>query len=237
MARIDYYFATISPYTYLAGTRMEEVAAKHGATITYKPVDLITLFGRTGGIPPKDRHPSRQEMRLQELRRSGVKNDMPINLKPAFWPTNPAPSAYAIIAAQKTGEGDLGALVQGLFRNAGRGRGICLEPGRGRERGRVWRAVLRCWRREVLGAGPDRRSGHASRREAIGASQSYHDGGQVLPTLHTCSKSTPTTTRRTHPHQHQSCTTSRPAWRRASHRLGHPAIGRTARSSTSHPRR
>lgn len=116
MAHIDYYFATISPYTYLAGTRMEEVAAKHGATITYKPVDLITLFGRTGGLPPKDRHPSRQEMRLQELRRSGVKNDMPINLQPAFWPTNPAPSAYTVIAAQKSGDGDLGALVQGFTR-------------------------------------------------------------------------------------------------------------------------
>ncbi len=116
MAHIDYYFATISPYTYLAGTRMEKVAAKHGATITYKPVDLITLFGRTGGVPPKDRHPARQEMRLQELRRSGVKNGMPINLHPAHWPTNPAPSAYTVITAQKTGEGDLGALVQGFTR-------------------------------------------------------------------------------------------------------------------------
>ena len=34
MAHIDYFFSTLSPYAYLAGTRLEEVAAKHGATIT-----------------------------------------------------------------------------------------------------------------------------------------------------------------------------------------------------------
>jgi len=111
MAHVDYYFATISPFTYLAGTRLEDIAAKHGATITYKPLDVISLFGRTGGVPPKDRHPARQAYRLQELRRQSVKAGMPINLQPAFWPTNPAPSSYAIIAAQKAGGGDLGKLV------------------------------------------------------------------------------------------------------------------------------
>ena len=116
MAHIDYYFATVSPYTYLAGTRMEEVAAKHSATINYKPLDVIALFNRTGGTPPKDRHPSRQEYRLQELRRMSAKTGLALNLKPAHWPTNPAPSSYAIIAAQKSGEGDLGALVHGFTR-------------------------------------------------------------------------------------------------------------------------
>lgn len=111
MAHIDYFFATVSPFTYLAGTRLEEMAAKHGATITYKPLDVISLFGRTGGVPPKDRHPARQAYRLQELRRQAAKAGKPINLQPAFWPTNPAPSSYVIIAAQKAGGGDLGKLV------------------------------------------------------------------------------------------------------------------------------
>ena len=114
MPHIDYYFATISPNTYLAGTRMEEVAKRHGATVTYKPLDIMGLFARTGGIPPKDRHVSRQEYRLQELRRNAVKADLPINLQPAFWPTNPAPSSYAVIAAQKAGGGDLAQLVFAL---------------------------------------------------------------------------------------------------------------------------
>ena len=36
--------------------------------------------------------------------------------KPTYWPPNPAPSSYAIIAAQNAGGGDLGALVHGILR-------------------------------------------------------------------------------------------------------------------------
>ena len=116
MPHIDYYFATISPYTYLAGLRLEEIAAKHGATITYKPVDILQQFARTGGQPPKDRHISRQEYRAQELPRQAKKLGMDFNLKPAFWPTNMAPSSYAVIAAQNAGGGDLGKLVHAFTR-------------------------------------------------------------------------------------------------------------------------
>jgi len=116
MPHIDYYFATISPFTYLAGSWLEQIAAAQGATITYKPVDILSLFGRTGGLPPKDCHPNRQAYRAQELRRAAIKSGLPITMQPAFFPTNPAPSAYAIIAAQSSGGGDLGGLVHGFLR-------------------------------------------------------------------------------------------------------------------------
>ena len=116
MPHIDFYFATISPFTYLAGTRFEEIAVRHGASVTYKPLDIMALFARTGGTPPKDRHPNRLAYRLQELRRAAAKADLPINLKPAHFPTNAAPSSYAFIAAQKAGGGDLGALRFALGR-------------------------------------------------------------------------------------------------------------------------
>ncbi|MEC8582932.1 MAG: 2-hydroxychromene-2-carboxylate isomerase, partial [Pseudomonadota bacterium] len=74
------------------------------------------LFGRTGGTPPKDRHPNRIEYRAQELVRQAKKNGLPFNLKPAHWPTNAAPSSYAIIAAQSAGGGDLGTLVHSVLR-------------------------------------------------------------------------------------------------------------------------
>jgi len=116
MTQIDYFFATLSPYCYLAGTRLEEVAAKHGASINYKPFDIVAAFGRTGGTPPKDRHISRIEYRAQELVRQAKKLDMPFNLKPAHWPTNGAPAAYAFIAAQNAGGGDLGQLAHLITR-------------------------------------------------------------------------------------------------------------------------
>ena len=115
MTHIDYYFSTISPYAYLAGDRLEDIAARHGAEITYKPLDVVALFARTGGTAPPDRHPSRMDYRAQDLVRQAKKLDMPFNLRPAHWPTNPAPSSYAIIAAQKAG-GDTGALVRALMR-------------------------------------------------------------------------------------------------------------------------
>ncbi|KAA2313985.1 2-hydroxychromene-2-carboxylate isomerase [Pseudooceanicola sediminis] len=107
---IDYYFTTISPFTYLAGDRLEQVAARHGATISYKPVDLTTIFNRTGGLALSERPIARQEYRLQELRRAMVKSGLQLTLHPAFFPTNPAPSCYAIIAAQAAGGGDVGLL-------------------------------------------------------------------------------------------------------------------------------
>ncbi|WP_343081074.1 2-hydroxychromene-2-carboxylate isomerase [Ostreiculturibacter nitratireducens] len=120
MPHIDYFFSTVSPFTYLAGTKLEEIAARHGATIAYKPVDIAALFSRTGGVALKDRHESRREYRLQEIRRQSSKAGLPINAQPAHFPTNAAPSSYAIIAAQaakaKGAEGDLGALAHGFLR-------------------------------------------------------------------------------------------------------------------------
>ncbi|MGJ8544317.1 MAG: 2-hydroxychromene-2-carboxylate isomerase [Sulfitobacter sp.] len=116
MLQIDYFFTTASPYCYLAGQRLEAVAQKHGAKINYKPFDLPSGFARTGGTPPKDRHPSRMEYRAQDLTRQARKLGMPFNLKPAFWPVNGAPAAYAFIAAQHAGGGDLGLLAHTITR-------------------------------------------------------------------------------------------------------------------------
>lgn len=116
MPHIDYYLATISPNCYFAGTRPAEIAAAHGATLTYRPLDLMQLFARTGGTALPERHPSRQSYRLDELARWGKVLEMAINPKPAFFPTNPAPSSYAVIAAQSAGGGDMAALVAGITR-------------------------------------------------------------------------------------------------------------------------
>lgn len=115
MPQIDYYFTLISPWCYLAGTRLEESAARHGATIRYVPVDPAALFARTGGKMLAERHESRQAYRLQELRRWSKVLGLPLDLKPAHFPTNPAPAAYAVIAAQGVG-GDVGGLVQSFLR-------------------------------------------------------------------------------------------------------------------------
>lgn len=114
MRQIDYYLSVVSPWTYLCGARPAQVAARQGAKLVYKPVDPMAVFARTGGLPLGQRHQSRQEYRFQDLRRQAKRAGMPLVLKPAFFPTNPAPAAYAIIAAQEAGGGDLDGLVQSL---------------------------------------------------------------------------------------------------------------------------
>ncbi len=72
MAHIDYFFSMASPYVYLAGTRLGEIAERHGATVAYKPLDVLALFQRTGGTAPGERHESRKAYRLQELQTAGA---------------------------------------------------------------------------------------------------------------------------------------------------------------------
>ena len=115
MPDIEYYFSVLSPYTYLAGDRLERIATSRGAGITYFPVDIATVGNETGWTPPAKRHSSRLEYRLQELSRISRQEDMPINLKPAHWPTDPLPSSRAIAAAILAGR-DPAPLIRSTLR-------------------------------------------------------------------------------------------------------------------------
>jgi 2-hydroxychromene-2-carboxylate isomerase len=116
MARIEYYFTTISPYTYLAGMRLEEIAARRGAEIVYRPFGLLKVYEKQGTKPVQDRHPARQAYRLQDIGRVARFNGMKVNVRPMWWPANPVPSCAAIIAAQIEGGGDVGALAHAFAR-------------------------------------------------------------------------------------------------------------------------
>lgn len=116
MTQIDYFLALQSPYVYLAGTRPAEIAARHGATLVYKPVDVTQLFPRTGGKVRAERHPSRNDYSAMDRARQARKLGLAFDAQPMFGAANPAPAAYAVIAAQKAGGGDLAGLVAGFGR-------------------------------------------------------------------------------------------------------------------------
>ncbi|MEM6678072.1 MAG: 2-hydroxychromene-2-carboxylate isomerase [Pseudomonadota bacterium] len=115
MARIDYYFSVLSPFTYLAGNRLEMLAERCGAEVVYKPMDILKLFAETGGVPVPKRHWSRQEYRLQELKRGSAAADLPLTLKPAHWPTDPVPASAAVMVAADHGA-EAGRLAQAFLR-------------------------------------------------------------------------------------------------------------------------
>ena len=116
MAQIDYYLALQSPYVYLAGTRPAEIAARHGAKLVYKPLDAAQLFPRTGGKVRAERHPSRNDYSTMDRARQARKLGMKLDAQPMFAAANPAPAAYAVIAAQAAGGGDVPGLVAAITR-------------------------------------------------------------------------------------------------------------------------
>ncbi len=121
MSVIDCYFSPASPYAYLAGDRLERIAAAHGARIAYKPVDIFTVFEVTGGIPVHRRHLSRQEYRFQDLARRARKAGLDIHLQPKYWPGDPMLPSCALIAAAAAvdagkAKGDVGKAARALMR-------------------------------------------------------------------------------------------------------------------------
>lgn len=50
-APIDFYFDFSSPYGYLASTRIDALAARHGRAVNWHPILLGAVFKVTGGAP------------------------------------------------------------------------------------------------------------------------------------------------------------------------------------------
>lgn len=53
--QIDFYFDFLSPYAYLARHRLTELAAEHGATVVYKPIELGRAKLAIGNNGPANR--------------------------------------------------------------------------------------------------------------------------------------------------------------------------------------
>jgi 2-hydroxychromene-2-carboxylate isomerase len=50
-ASIEFYFDFSSPYGYLAATRIDAIAARHGRGVNWHPILLGAVFKATGGVP------------------------------------------------------------------------------------------------------------------------------------------------------------------------------------------
>ncbi len=102
---IDYYFTLISPFSYLGHKAFLDVVAKHGAAVRYKPMNLAGVFATSGAVPIPERPVSRQNYRLIELQRIADIRQLPLTLRPAHFPTNPA-LANGAVAAIAASDGD-----------------------------------------------------------------------------------------------------------------------------------
>lgn len=100
---IDYYHSLISPWSYLGGPRLGDIAAAAGATVNVKPIDLARVFPVSGGLPLAKRADQRRAYRLAELARWRDHLGMPLNIEPRSFPTAEGLAARTVIAAREAG--------------------------------------------------------------------------------------------------------------------------------------
>jgi len=115
---IQYYFAPHSPWAYLGHERLLKLAARYGAMIEPRPVDLGAVFSETGGLPLAKRPPARQAYRLQELQRWSAHTGLPLNLHPKFFPVDPVPAALLLVAAREEQGADQALALAGAVMRA-----------------------------------------------------------------------------------------------------------------------
>ena len=86
---VDYFMHPQSPWSCLGHDELRRICGLHNAQIRIKPIDLGNkVFPVSGGLPLAKRAPQRQDYRFIELARWRVRREVPINLKPRFFPAN-----------------------------------------------------------------------------------------------------------------------------------------------------
>lgn len=98
---VDYYFTPQSPWAYLGHERFAEIARATGATVRVLPIDLGgKVFPVSGGLPVGQRSPQRQAYRLLELKRHSDYLQLPLHVKPKYFPVSGDDASRLIIAVE-----------------------------------------------------------------------------------------------------------------------------------------
>ncbi|MGH6913873.1 MAG: 2-hydroxychromene-2-carboxylate isomerase [Geminicoccales bacterium] len=94
-APIDFYFEFASPYGYLASTRIDEIGARHGREVTWRPIMLGAAFKRTGALP-NVQVPMKGDYMLRDLPRFARLLGVPFRVPPVM-PANSLAASRAFV--------------------------------------------------------------------------------------------------------------------------------------------
>ncbi len=90
MPVIDFYYDFISPYSYLAATRLPAFLQRNPVAINWIPVNLPSLVKRSGNIPPGT-IPKKAMYLLRDLKRWAAYLDVPLKMiTPGAFDARPA---------------------------------------------------------------------------------------------------------------------------------------------------
>lgn len=88
MRTIVFYFDPASPYTYLAATQIEALAARHGARVDHRPILVGKVFAATGNRMPAS-VPAKGRYMMGDLQLWAAHYGVPLNF-PKVFPVNSA---------------------------------------------------------------------------------------------------------------------------------------------------
>lgn len=100
---VIYVFTTASPWAYLGFDAFQDVVARHGLSVVYRPTPFGAVFEESGGLPLARRHPLRQRYRLVELQRWRERRGLTLVLQPRGVPFDPALADKCVLALTAAG--------------------------------------------------------------------------------------------------------------------------------------
>ncbi|GBD56081.1 2-hydroxychromene-2-carboxylate isomerase [Gluconobacter wancherniae] len=102
---IEVFYGISSPWAYLGMPKLREIARSEGVSLTLRPIRIIQ---NNGGIPLRERPLARQNYHVVELTRWRKFLDIPLNLKPKYYPCRTIEyAACLVIAAGLRGHDDV----------------------------------------------------------------------------------------------------------------------------------
>jgi len=111
---LDFYFDFSSPFAYLGSAVVEDVAARHGATLTWKPILLGALFRQIGTplVPIATFSDAKRDYILKDMMRWAEHREVELNF-PSGFPLRTVKPLRLVLAAD---EASRPALVHRLMR-------------------------------------------------------------------------------------------------------------------------
>jgi 2-hydroxychromene-2-carboxylate isomerase len=98
-APIEFWFDFSSPYSYLASEKIEEIAARHGRGVAYKPTLLGAIFKTTGGAPLTELAPAKAKYFTHDFARCARFAGVPYR-PPSVFPIPTVNAARALLWLQ-----------------------------------------------------------------------------------------------------------------------------------------
>jgi len=111
--RLSFFFDFVSPYTFLASTRIDALATAHGVPVSWEPAFLGGIMKITGNMPPAAL-PARAQYMFDDLHRWAALYEVPLAFSPHF----PFNSIFAlrVALAIRAHEGDASSSLDSVYR-------------------------------------------------------------------------------------------------------------------------